>query len=396
MSYRLSEEEALIQRTVRDFATRDLVPLVAEAERCGRFPRDRVLPRMAELGLLSIGVPAELGGVGGTSLMQCIVAEEIARVAGGFAIGVMASVIAPSAFVRLSQGHAPAAMLAPLLTGGILPAMAFTEPGGGSDLSGIQTKVTRTDRGLVLDGAKTFISNGPTADVYLVAAIRAEAASAPREERAKALGVYVVTRGLEGFTPGPPIAKLGMRSSETGELHFDGVLLPPIGFQAPEAAPGGKDKGGFRAMMDLLDVNRLYIAALSIGVAQAAFEASLAYVKERVAFGKPIGHHQATGFKVARMAMKLDAARALVQRACELYDGGQRCAREVACAKLFATEAAVEITGDAVQIHGAYGYAEELPVERYFRDAKVGTIWEGTSEIQQQIICRELGMYAST
>ena len=398
VTYQLSEEEALIQRTVRDLATRDLSPLVAEAERSGRFPRDRILPKMAELGLLSIGVPPELGGAGGTTLMLCLVAEEIARVAGGFAIGVMASVIAPSAFVRLSGGRAPAdvlgAMLAPLLGGSILPAMAFTEPGGGSDLSGIQTKVTKTDRGLVLDGAKTFISNGPTADVYLVAAIRAEAASAPREERSKSLGVYVVTRGLEGFKPGPPIAKLGMRSSETGELHFDDVLVPPImSFSAPRAE-GQKDKGGFRAMMDLLDVNRLYIAALSIGLAQAAFEASLAYVKQRVAFGKPIGHHQATGFKVARMAMKLDASRALLQRACELYDAGQRCAREVACAKLFATEAAVEITGDAVQIHGAYGYAEELPVERYFRDAKVGTIWEGTSEIQQQIICRELGMYA--
>ena len=146
--------------------------------------------------------------------------------------------------------------------------------------------------------------------------------------------------------------------------------------------------------MALLDFNRLYIAALSVGIAQAAFEACVPYVKQRVAFGKPIGHHQATGFKVARMAMKLDAARALIQRACELFDAGERCARQVSEAKLFATEAAVEITGDAVQVHGGYGYIEELPLERYFRDAKVGTIWEGTSEIQQQIICRELGLYS--
>jgi hypothetical protein len=147
-------------------------------------------------------------------------------------------------------------------------------------------------------------------------------------------------------------------------------------------------------MMTLLDFNRLYIAALSVGIAQAAFEASLRYARERVAFGKPIGEHQATGFKVARMAMKLDAARALIQRACELYDAGERCTREVSEAKLYATEAALEITGDAVQIHGGYGYVEDLPVERYFRDAKVGTIREGTSEIQQHIICRELGPYA--
>lgn len=147
--------------------------------------------------------------------------------------------------------------------------------------------------------------------------------------------------------------------------------------------------------MELLDLNRLYIAALSVGLARAAFEACVPYVKERVAFGKPIGHHQATGFKVARMAMKLDAARALIQRACDLHDAGVRCTREVSEAKLFATEAAVEITGDAVQIHGGYGYMTELPIERYFRDAKVGTIWEGTSEIQQHIICRELGLYAA-
>jgi alkylation response protein AidB-like acyl-CoA dehydrogenase len=396
VTYDLTEEEALIRKTVRDFAARELAPLVAEAERSGRLPRERILPRMAELGLLSIGVPAELGGAGGSTLAMCIVAEEIARVAGGFAIGVMASVIAPSALVRLSGGRTPAGMLAPLLSGAILPAMAFTEPGGGSDLSAIRTKVTRTERGLVLDGEKTFISNGPTADVYLVAAVRAEVVSAAREERMNGLGVYVVTRGLEGFTPGPPIAKLGMRSSETGALHFENVLVPEIpGFSPSRPSAGPKEPGGFRAMMDLLDVNRLYIAALSIGLAQAAFEASLAYVKQRVAFGKPIGQHQATGFKVARMAMKLDASRALLQRACELYDAGRRCAREVSEAKLLATESAVEITGDAVQIHGAYGYADELPVERYFRDAKVGTIWEGTSEIQQQIICRELGMYAS-
>jgi alkylation response protein AidB-like acyl-CoA dehydrogenase len=180
-----------------------------------------------------------------------------------------------------------------------------------------------------------------------------------------------------------------MRSSETGELFFENVVLPAGG-----GVPGGGGGRGFRGMMELLDLNRLYIAALSLGIAEAAYQASLAYAKERVAFGKPIGQHQATGFKVARMAMRLDAARALLQRACEAYDAGGRCARLVSEAKLFATEAAVEITGDAVQIHGGYGYIEELPVERYFRDAKVGTIWEGTSEIQQHVICRELGLYS--
>ena len=382
MGYRLSDEEKQLQMTVREFAERELAPLVRTAERNGRFPRARVLPRMAELGLLSIGVPEDLGGAGGTSLMLCLVAEEIARVCGGFAIAVMASVLAPPASVRMGARDT----LAPLMQGLVLPAMAFTEPGAGSDLMNLRTTVRDTGRGLVLNGAKAFISNGPTADVYLVAAIRAEFLDRPRAERGAGFGVYVVPRGAAGLTVGPPLAKLGMRSSETGDLHFEDV--PVTG--APGRASGSG--GGFRGMMQLLDFNRLYIAALSLGIAQAAFEASLAYAKERVAFDRPIGHHQATGFKVARMATRLDAARALVQRACEAYDAGERPTRLISEAKLVATEAAVDITGDAVQIHGGAGYMTDLPVERWFRDAKVGTIWEGTSEIQQQIICRELGL----
>jgi alkylation response protein AidB-like acyl-CoA dehydrogenase len=267
--------------------------------------------------------------------------------------------------------------------------MAFTEPAAGSDLAGIQSTVRPTADGLVLRGAKTFISNAPTADVYLVAAVRADHAAKSREERVRGMGLWVVSRGAPGLVVGPPLAKLGMRSSETGELTFDDVpVLPP-----PGGPGGGRGDGSFRAMMALLDVNRLYIAGLSLGLAQAAFEASVSYVQTRHAFGRPIAEYQATGFKVARMAMKLDAARGLLQQACEAFDTGERATRLVSEAKLFATEAAVEITGDAVQIHGGSGYMEGFPVERYFRDAKVGTIWEGTSEIQQHVICRELGLY---
>jgi alkylation response protein AidB-like acyl-CoA dehydrogenase len=389
MSYRLSDEEELLRRTVRELAEHELAPLVPAAEASGVFPRAAVLPRMGELGLLGIGVPPDLGGAGGTSLMLCLVAEEIARVCGGFAIAVMASVLAPAALVRMSGDRPAGGALEPLLRGALLPAMAFTEPGAGSDLMALRTTVTPTEKGLLLNGAKTFISNAPTADVYLVAAIRGDFVDRPREERGAGFGLHVVPRGAPGLTVGRPLAKLGMRSSETGELHFENVLVPRGGGPAVSGAARG-----FRGMMELLDFNRLYIAALSVGVAQAAFEASLAYVKERVAFDRPIGHHQATGFKVARMATRLDAARGLIQRACEVYDAGERSTRLVSEAKLFATETAVEVTGDAVQIHGGYGYMTELPVERYFRDAKVGTIWEGTSEIQQQIICRELGMYS--
>jgi alkylation response protein AidB-like acyl-CoA dehydrogenase len=388
MSYRLNDEEAAVQKCVRDFALRELAPLVSEAEASGRFPRDSVLPRLAELGLLAIGVPESLGGSGGGSLLHCVVAEEIARVSGGFAIGAMASILSPAVLVRLQGDRPNLALLEPLMAGQILPALAFTEPRGGSDLAGMTTTATKTEGGVLLRGQKTFISNGPTADAFLVAAVRADHGGLSREERAKGIGVHVILRGTPGMSLGPPMKKLGMRSSETGEVFFDDAFAPAGGLG------GGTGAGrGFRQMMELLDVNRLFIAALSLGVAQAAFEASLAYVKVRTAFGKPIGQHQATGFKVARMATRIDAARALIQHASELLDSGQRCTRLVSEAKLFATEAAVEIASDAVQIHGAYGYVEDLPVERYFRDARVGPIWEGTNEIQQQIICRELGLY---
>ncbi|MCC6216499.1 MAG: acyl-CoA dehydrogenase family protein [Polyangiaceae bacterium] len=389
MIYRLTDEERHLQRVVRDFAEQVLAPLVPEAERLGRFPRAEVLPRMAELGLLSIGVPEALGGAGGSSMMFCVVAEELARVCGGFAIAVMAPVLAPAALVAMTGGGGAAAtFLEPLLSGQVLPALAFTEPGGGSDLAGLRTTATRAASGRVLDGSKCFITGGPTADVFLVAAVRSELAAAPRDERARGLGLHVVLRGAPGLDCGPPLAKLGMRSSETGDLHLSGVHVPG----GSGLAPRGEDRG-FRAMLELLDFNRLYIAALSIGLARAAFEPSVAWVRERQAFGQPLARHQASGFKVARMSLDIDAASALLERACAARDAGERATRLVSEAKLLATEAAVRVTADALQLHGGLGYVEGHVVERAFRDARVGTIWEGTSEIQQQIICRELSLY---
>lgn len=389
MAYRLSEEELRVQETVRQLAARELVPLVPDAEKRGRFPRETLLPRLAELGLLGVGVPESLGGSGGGALLLCVIGEELGRVCGGFAIGAMPSVLAPATLVRMQGERVSAALLEPLMTGAIMPALAFTEPGGGSDLAMMRTTATRAEGGAVLNGTKTFISNAPSADVFLVAAVRSDLASESRDKRVAGIGVHVITKGAPGLTVGPPFAKLGMRSSETSEVSFENAFAPAAGL-APQGE-GGSGRG-FRQMMQLLDVNRLYIAALSLGIAQAAFEASLEYAKQRTAFGKPIGEHQATGFKLARMSTALDAGRALLERAAALWDAGERCAREVSQVKLFCTEAAVAITSDAVQIHGAYGYVEDLPIERYFRDARVGTIWEGTSEIQQQIICRELGV----
>ena len=381
----LSEEHRLFQQTVRDLCERELRPLVARAEAEERFPRERVLPAMAALGLFRIAVPEDMGGAGGDTSMQCLVAEEVARVCAGFAIAVMPSVVGPALLVKLGTPAQHEAFLEPFMAGSVLAAMALTEPASGSDLLSLRTTARADGDAYVLNGAKTFISNGPTADRVLVAAVLGDCAGKRGFERALGINLFVVERGTPGFHVAKKLGKLGMRSSETGELVFEECRIPR------QSRLGGEDVN-FLRLMEVLDVNRLYIAALSVGIGQAAFEAACRYAKGRVTFGKPIARHQAIAFKLARMALDIEAARLLIHRGARLYDRGERATMAVSMAKLFATEAAVRITGEAVQVHGGYGYMTELPVERYFRDAKVGTIWEGTSEIQQLIIARELGL----
>jgi butyryl-CoA dehydrogenase len=382
-----SEEEILFQRTVREFCDEQLRPLVREAEDAEHFPRDRILPRMAELGFFRIGVSEDSGGGGGNSIMHCILAEEIARVCGGFATSVMPSVVGPSLLEKLGTAEQRTALLEDIMSGSRIPAIALTEPAAGSDLLSMRTTARLDGDEYVLDGGKTFITNAPIADDVLVAAVRGEFAQRQGVVRAAGISLFIVPSTAPGFRVSRKLSKLGMRASETGELVLEECRIP-------KANRLGDEKTNFLRLMHVLDQNRLYIAALSNGLSQAAFEASRTYAKERKTFGKAIGQHQAVAFKLARMAVDLDAARLLVHRAARLYDEGKRAAKEVSMAKLFATEAAQRITADAVQIHGGYGYMTEFPVERYFRDAKVGTIWEGTSEVQQMIIARELGFVA--
>jgi alkylation response protein AidB-like acyl-CoA dehydrogenase len=382
-----SEEHRLFQRSVREFCEARLRPLVDEAESEERFPAGRILPAMAELGFFRIGVDEDSGGAGGDSTMHCILAEEIARVCGGFAASVMPSVVGPSLLAKLGTSEQRKALLEDIMNGRRIPAIALTEPGAGSDLLSMRTTAQLDGDTYVLDGSKTFITNGTIASDILVAAVRGEFAERKGVVRAAGISLFIVPRNAPGFQASRKLSKLGMRASETAELVFEECRIP-------KANRLGDEKVNFLRLMHVLDQNRLYIAALSNGLAQAAFETSCAYAKERKAFGKPIGQHQAVAFKLARMAVDLDAARLLVHRAARLYDEEGRAAKEVSMAKLFATEAAQRITAEAVQIHGGYGYMSEFPVERYFRDAKVGTIWEGTSEVQQLIIARELGFVA--
>jgi hypothetical protein len=380
-----TEEHTLFQKTVRDFCAAHLQPLVAEAEATERFPRERILPAMAALGFFRIGVPEAAGGAGGDSTMHCILAEEIARVCGGFAASVAPAILGPSLLITLGTPAQREALLEPIMSGRVLAAIGLTEPGAGSDLMSLQTTARPDGDTVVLNGAKTFITNGPIADQVLVAAVRSDHAGRSGIARAVGINLFLVPRGTPGFQVARKLDKLGMRSSETGELIFEDCRVPK------DNQLGGPNVN-FLRLLRLLDQNRLYVAALSLGLAQAAFDASLAYAKQRTTFGKPIGNHQAVAFTIARMAVQIEAARALIQRAADAYDGSGRATRAVATAKLFATEAAIRITGDAIQVHGGYGYMTELPLERYFRDAKVGTIWEGTSEIQQLLIAQELGL----
>jgi butyryl-CoA dehydrogenase len=380
-----TEEERLFQKTVHDFCERELRPLVADAEANEKFPRASILPRMAQLGLLRIGVPEELGGGGGDTRMQCVLAEEVARICGGFAVSVLPAVVGPAILLKLGTAEQRAELLEPMMTGQQLPAIALSEPAAGSDLIGLQTTARAEDDVYVLNGAKTFITNGSCADVVLVAALRADYAARTGIERAAGINLFVVARGTPGFRVTKTLRKLGMRSSETAELAFEECRIPA-------RLRLGAQRASLLSLMRVLDHTRLYVAALSVGLARAAFEAALAYAKQRETFGKPIGHHQAIAFKLARMATDIEAARVLVRHAAALHDTGARMSGRISMAKLFATEAAERVTADAIQIHGGYGYMSEFPVERYFRDAKVGPIWEGTSEIQQIMIARELGL----
>jgi hypothetical protein len=378
------DERRLFRETVREFCEGELRPLVEAAEAGEVFPREPILSAMAGLGCFRIGVPEDIGGAGGGVRLQCIVGEEVARICGGFAVSVLPSVVGPSIICKMGTPAQQAELLEPLMQGRHMAAIAISEPAAGSDAVALQTTARAEGDTYVLNGAKTFITNGPNADLVLVAALRSEFAARTGIERAAGITLFLVPATTPGFHVRSKMRKLGMRSSETGELSFEDCRV------ATRHRLGG-GRGSLLALMRVLDHTRLYVASISIGLAQAAFEAARAYAKERMTFGKPIGNHQAIAFMLARMATDIEAARLLVQHAADLHERGERATGRISMAKLFATEAAERITRDAIQIHGGYGYMTDFPVERFFRDARVGTIWEGTSEIQQLVIARELG-----
>ncbi len=378
MDFDLTQEQRELQTTVRAFAEDVVAPAAAGYDEREEFPLE-VVRKMGELGLFGIPFPEEHGGLGADLLTFCLCLEEIARYDSSVAITLEAGVgLAANSLHRSGTEEQKERWLAPMARGEILGAFALTEPGGGSDAHAVRTTARLDGDEWVLDGSKSFITNAGTelSAVVLVAA---------RDEEAGDLTTVIVPTDTPGFSVGPPYRKVGWRASDTRDVILDGCRVP-------EANLLGERGRGYARFLETLDDGRVAIAALSVGLARGCLEESVRYAGEREAFGRPIGAFEALQFKMADMAVGVETARLAYLRAGWLRDQGRPYKQEAAIAKLFASEVAVSCAREAVQIHGGYGFVEEFPVARFYRDAKVLEIGEGTSEIQRVLIARGLGL----
>jgi alkylation response protein AidB-like acyl-CoA dehydrogenase len=374
----LNETHEMIRDTARDFAQNEVAPTAIARDIAAEFPADAV-KKLGELGFLGMMVPPEWGGSGLDTISYVIAMEEISKV--DASVGVIMSVnnsLVCWAIDHYGTDEQKERFLRPLATGEKLGAYCLSEPEAGSDATQQNTVATRNDDGTwTLNGTKNWITNGTTADVYLVIA------QTDKTKGYKGISCFMVEKGAPGFTHGVKEDKLGIRSSDTCSLQFQDVVVPQDQMLGPEGR-------GFNLAMETLNGGRIGIASQALGIAQGAFEAAVAYSKERKAFGKPIAELQAIQFKIADMATKIAAARALVYQAASMKDKHENFIKQAAMAKLYASKIAVEVALEAIQVHGGYGYVREYKVERYLRDAKITEIYEGTSEIQHIVIARQL------
>jgi alkylation response protein AidB-like acyl-CoA dehydrogenase len=377
VDFRLSEEQELLRRTVREFAETDIRPHVREWDESQHFPIELV-PRLAALGLLGIQVPEALGGAGLSAVDYCICIEELARVDPAVALSVAAHNGLCAAHVAMfGSVEQQQRFLVPLARGEKIGAWALTESTSGSDAAAMRTTATRSDGGWVLNGSKAFTTHGRVGDTLVAFAVT------DRTAGSKGISAFIVDRGTPGFAAGKKEDKLGMRASETSEVLFDGCHVAGDRLLGHEGL-------GFVDAMQVLDAGRIGIAALSVGLAQGAYEAARRYALERKAFGKAIGTFQAIRWKLADTATRIEAARWMTYHAAFLKDQGRRMTLESSMAKLYASEMAVKAADDCVQVHGGYGFVKDYPAEKFFRDVKLTTIGEGTSEIQRLVIARRL------
>ncbi len=377
MDFRLTPEQDLLRQSVREFAEAEIGPHVREWDAAQHFPSELV-PKLGALGLMGIQVPETWGGAGMSAVDYCLCIEELARVDPAVALSVAAhNGLCTAHLLAFGSDDQRRAHVVPLARGEKVGAWALTESTSGSDAAGMRTTAVRDGDGWLLNGAKTFTTHGRAGHVLVVMAVTDPAAGS------RGISAFVVERGTPGFTAGKKEDKLGMRASDTSEVLFEDCRIP-------SSQLIGEAGQGFSQAMRVLDAGRIGIAALSVGLAQGAFEAARRYAIDRHAFGQSISRFQAIQWKLADHATRIEAARLLTYRAADMKDRGVKTTRESAMAKLYASEIAVRAADDCVQIHGGYGFVKDYPAEKFFRDVKLTTIGEGTSEIQRLVIARQL------
>jgi len=374
----LTEEQKMIQDTVRDFSLKEVEPIAREIDKESRFPHETIA-KFKELGLMGIPYPEQYGGGGADKLSYIIAVEELARVCGSTSITLAAHTsLASYPIYAFGTEEQKKKYLTRLARGESIGGMGLTEPEAGSDAGATRTTAKKNDKGWVLNGNKIFITHASVGEIFVVIA-----KTNPDVKFSQGLSAFIVEKGMEGFSCGKKEDKLGLRGSDTGELVFENCQLPAENLL-------GKEGDGFKYIMKTLDGGRISIGALALGLAQGALDKCIPYVRERKQFGKPIGTFQAIQAMIADMATEIEATRHLIYTAAQLSDAGKPFSKESAMAKLYASEVAMRATKNAIQIHGGYGYTTEYQVERYYRDAKLCEIGEGTSEVQRIVIARSV------
>jgi alkylation response protein AidB-like acyl-CoA dehydrogenase len=377
MDFGLNEDQQQIRQTIREFAEAELAPHVSEWDETQHFPVE-LRPKFAELGIMGVLVPEEYGGAGMGYIEYATIIEELARVDPSIGLAIAGHNSLGAGHIQIAANETQKQKyLVPLARGEHFAAWGLTEPSSGSDASSMRTTAVRRDGGWVLNGTKNFITNATFAETTVALAIT------DRTTGSHGISAFIIERGTKGFSVARKENKLGMRASDTAALVFDDCFVPGANLI-------GEAGQGFVQAMKVLDGGRISIAALAVGIAQGAFEAALRYAKERTQFGRPIAEFQAIQFKLADMATQIDAARLLTYRAAALKSQGKTTTRESSMAKLYASEIAVRVAEESVQIHGGYGYIKDYPAEKYWRDSKLCTIGEGTSEIQRTVIARQI------
>ena len=377
MNLSLSSDQELLRRSVREFAEAELRPHVMEWDEAQEFPR-ALLAKCAALGLMGIQFPEDYGGAGMSSVDYCLCIEELARVDPSVCLSVAAhNGLGAAHIFMFGTEEQRQRYLVPLATGEKLAAWGLTEAASGSDAAAMRTTAVRDGDDWVINGSKQFITHGRSGDVIVVTAVT------NRAKTNRGISAFIVDKGTPGFRAGKKENKLGMRASETSEVIFENCRVPASQLLGAEGQ-------GFNNALQVLDAGRIGIAALAVGLAQGAYDAARAYAFVRTQFGQPIGTFQSIRAKLVDNAVRIEAARLLTYRAAAMKDEGQRTTLEAAMAKLYSSEIAVRAAEDGVQIHGGYGFIKDYPAEKYFRDVKLTTIGEGTSEIQRLVIARQL------